>query len=312
MIKMKEVGIFRRYEGNPILTPEQWPYPINAVFNPAAAELNGYVYLLCRIETREGFSYLCLVKSKDGLTNWEIPDKPTLEPSPVYAEEKWGLEDPRVVFLEDYKKFAVIYVSFSRGGPVLSLMLTEDFKKFTREGQLVPPEDKDGCLFPKKFRNEYAMIHRPIIRNEAHIWISFSPNLVHWGEHEVLLPVRPGMWDCHRVGLGTQPVETEEGWLVVYHGIRMSASGGLYRVGLALLDLENPKKVIARSDEWAMAPEEEYERVGNTFNVVFPTGLIYKKEQDLVMLYYGAADRSTCAASAKMSDILAFLKNGRK
>ena len=300
--------LFERYAENPILKPEEWPYPVNAVFNPGAIEYNGEVHLLCRIETKEGFSHITVVKSPDGFKHWEIPEKPTLTPDPVHKEEMWGLEDPRVVFLEEDKKYAITYVSFSQGGPLISLILTEDFKKFERLGPLVPPEDKDGCLFPKKFKGEYALIHRPIIRGEGHIWISFSPDLIHWGAHQILIPVRPGSWDCHRVGLGTQPLWTEEGWLIIYHGIRYTSGGALYRVGLALLDLEDPRKLIARSKGWVFAPEADYERIGNVMNVVFPAGVIYKKDSDALLIYYGACDTSTCVAYAKLKEIIEFLK----
>jgi len=187
-------------------------------------------------------------------------------------------------------------------------MLTKDFKKFRRKGPLVPPEDKDACLFPRKFKDRYALIHRPIIRGEGNIWISFSPDLKYWGEHQILFPVRPGRWDCHRVGLGTPPIETPEGWLIIYHGVRFTADGTIYRVGLTLLDLENPTKIIKRPYEWVFSPQMPYERIGNAFNVVFPTGIIYKKEEDLLLMYYGAADTSVCLATAKMSEILDYLK----
>jgi len=116
------------------------------------------------------------------------------------------------------------------------LILTEDFKKFERKGVLVPPEDKDGCLFPKKFKDGYALIHRPIIRGEGHIWISFSHDLTYWGKHQILLPARPGMWDCHRVGLGAPPIETKEGWLIIFAGFpvdnRVAMTGELSIRGL--------------------------------------------------------------------------------
>ncbi|KUK08515.1 MAG: putative glycosylase [Caldanaerobacter subterraneus] len=117
------------------------------------------------------------------------------------------------------------------------------------------------------------------------------------------------MWDCHRVGLGAPPIETEEGWLIIYHGIRYTASTAVYRVGLALLDLEQPQKVIRRSREWVFAPEEEYERIGNAVNIVFPTGAIYKKEEEKLIVYYGAADTSIGVAFGNMKEILDFLKN---
>jgi len=303
--------IFERYAKNPILTPEKWSYPCNAVFNPGVIEFDGYIYLLCRVETFDGYSHLTLIKSKNGLDGWEIPEKPTLTPDPNYDEEKWGIEDPRIVYMEELKKYAICYVSFSPGGPLISLILTEDFKNFERMGALVPPEDKDGSLFPKKFKGKYALIHRPIIRGEGHIWISYSPDLIHWGNHKILIPVRPGMWDCHRVGLGCPPLETEEGWLIIYHGIRYTASIPIYRVGLVLLDKENPEKIIARTKEWVFSPEKDYERIGNAMNVVFPTGFIYRKSEDKILIYYGCADKCISVAFASLSDIINILKKNK-
>jgi len=305
---MKDFELFVRHPENPIIKPEDIPYPVNAVFNPGAIEFDGMIYLLCRMETKEGFSHLTLCKSSDGFSNWEISEKPTLEPDKKHSEEKWGLEDARIVYMEDMKKYAITYVSFSPGGPLISLILTDDFKNFERKGPLVPPEDKDGCLFPRKFKDGYALIHRPIIRGEGHIWISFSKDLQYWGKHKILLPVRPGMWDCHRIGLGTPPIETEEGWLIIYHGIRYAASTAIYRVGLALLDLDNPEKVIRRSKEWVFAPQMQYERIGNAVNVIFPTGAIYRKEEGKLIIYYGAADTRTCVCFGDMKEILEFLK----
>ncbi|MCM8832755.1 MAG: glycosidase [Candidatus Omnitrophica bacterium] len=302
-------NIFKRYTENPILTPEKWAYPCNAVFNPGVVEFNGYVYLLCRVESFDGYSHLTLIKSKNGIDNWEIPKTPTLIPDEKYSEEKWGLEDPRIVYLEELKKYAITYTSFSPGGPLISLILTDDFKKFERKGPLVPPEDKDGCLFPKKIKGKFALIHRPIIRGEGHIWISYSPDLVHWGNHKILLPVRGGMWDCHRVGLGCPPIETEKGWLIIYHGIRYTASIPIYRVGLALLDLENPEKVISRAKNWVFSPEKEYERIGNAMNVVFPTGYIIRNKE--IFLYYGCGDRTISLAFANFSEILDIVQENK-
>lgn len=299
----------RRYEGNPILTADKWTYPVNSVFNPGAIELNGETLLLVRVEDLRGFSHFTIAKSPDGKNNWEISPNPTLAPDEYSMEERWGLEDPRIVWLSDHKKYAITYVSFSRGGPLVSLILTEDFKNFERFGALVPPEDKDASLFPRLIKGRYALIHRPIIRGEAHIWISFSPDLIHWGEHQILISPRPGWWDSNRVGLGPPPVETEEGWLIIYHGVRDTASGKLYRVGAALLDLDDPTKVISRTDKWIFAPKEDYEVIGDVPGVVFPTGVIVNKQNDELKLYYGAADTVVALATAKLSDFLSFMKS---
>jgi predicted GH43/DUF377 family glycosyl hydrolase len=299
--------LFRRYDGNPILTPDDWPYPANAVFNPAATKLNAETLLLVRVEDMRGFSHLTVARSSDGFTDWEIDPAPTLEANQSSQEEKYGLEDPRIVWLEEQKQFAITYVSFSEGGPVISLAITKNFRTFARLGGLLPPEDKDACLFPRRFKGRFALIHRPIVRGEAHIWLSFSPDLKHWGDHRALIRTRAAYWDCHRVGLACQPVETPQGWLIFYHGVRDTSAGAIYRLGLALLELEEPWKVLRRSDEWVLGPRAPYERVGDVDDVVFPSGAVVHKETDRLNLYYGAADCAVAVATARLSSILDYI-----
>jgi len=299
-------GLFRRYEGNPILTTHDWPYAVNAVFNAGAINVDNETLLLVRCEDMRGFSHLTVARSADGLTNWKIDSAPTMEADHDSREERWGLEDPRLIWLEEQKQFAITYVSFSEGGPVVSLAITKNFKTFARLGALLPPEDKDACLLPRRFKGRFALIHRPIVRGEAHMWISFSPDLKHWGDHRVLIMTRSAYWDCHRVGLGCQPIETEAGWLIFYHGVRITAAGAIYRVGLALLDLHEPWKVLKRSDEWVLGPQTFYERVGDVGDVVFPTGVVVTPANEL-RLYYGAADCTVAVAMANLSDVLDFV-----
>ena len=299
--------LFKRYEGNPILTPEIWPYPVNAVFNPGAVKLNTEILLLVRVEDMRGFSHLTVARSADGLTDWEIDPAPTLEADQNSREEKWGLEDPRIIWLEEQKQFGITYTSFSEGGPVVSLAITKNFRTFARLGALLPPEDKDACLLPRRIKGRFALIHRPIVRGEAHMWISFSPDLKHWGDHRTLIRTRSAYWDCHRVGLACQPIETSQGWMIFYHGVRSTTAGQIYRVGLALLDLEEPWKVLRRSDEWVLGPRAIYERIGDVSGVVFPTGAIVHKETNQLNLYYGAADSAVAVATANLSDCIDYI-----
>jgi len=217
------------------------------------------------------------------------------------------LEDPRIVWFESLEKYAITYTSFSPAGPQVSLAFTKDFKTFDKRGVMLSPEDKDASLFPRKFGDRYVLIHRPIVRGEQHIWISLSPDLVHWGEHDILITRRSGWWDDAKVGLGPQPIETDEGWLIIYHGVRETASGSLYRVGLALLDREDPTKVIKRADPWVMGPREDYEYRGDVPGVVFPTGAVMDEEEEKLRIYYGAADSSIGVATANLQDILNYL-----
>jgi len=299
--------LFERYKGNPILTPQNWPYPINAVFNPGAAIVDDEVLLLNRVEEIRGFSHLTCARSKDGLTNWVIDDLPTMIADPATKEEKWGLEDPRIIWLEEQHQYAITYVSFSEGGPTISLAITKNFRAFARIGALLPPEDKDACLFPRRFNGRFALIHRPIVRGEAHIWLSLSPDLKHWGDHRVLLKTRQAYWDSHRIGLACQPIELPEGWLLIYHGVRKTTSGEIYRTGMALLDRDEPGRVLRRGEEWVLGPKESYERIGNVGDVVFVTGAIVKKETNQLYVYYGAADDKVAVAMADMDRIREYI-----
>ncbi|MCK4959000.1 MAG: glycosidase [Planctomycetes bacterium] len=299
--------LFTRFEGNPILTPEIWPYPINSVFNPAAIRMNGETLLLSRVEELRAFSHLTCARSKDGLTNWVIDQEPTMKADQSSKEEKWGLEDPRVVWLEEQRQYAITYVSFSEGGPTVSLAITRNFKTFARLGGMLPPEDKDACLFPRRFNGRFALIHRPIVRGEAHIWLSLSPDLKHWGDHRVLLKTRHAYWDATRVGLACQPLELPEGWLILYHGVRMTTASQIYRIGMALLDKDEPWRVLRRGEEWVLGPKELYERIGDVSDVTFVTGAVVMEDTNQLYVYYGAADDKIAVAMADMDRIREYI-----
>jgi predicted GH43/DUF377 family glycosyl hydrolase len=304
--------LFRRHDANPILTALEWPYPVHSVFNPGATRLpDGSTILLCRCEDRRGFSHLTVARSDNGVDGWKIDSKPTFQPDPHNcAEELWGVEDPRITYMEDLKAYVIAYTAFSKDGPGVSLMKTKDFKKFQRICFAMQPDDKDAALFPKKIDGQYALIHRPMSDMAANMWISYSPDLKSWGGHKLLLPARRGAWwDANKIGLNTPPIETKDGWLVIYHGVRRHASGSLYRLGLALFDLENPEVCLLRGQDWIMAPDTIYEREGDVPNVVFPCGITIANDEDTVRLYYGAADSCICLAVGSIKEMLAWLKD---
>jgi len=303
--------LFRRHDANPILTALEWPYPVHSVFNPGATRLeDGSTVLLCRCEDRRGFSHLTVARSDNGVDGWKIDSKPTFEPDPEdHPEELWGVEDPRITYVDELKAYVVAYTAFSKDGPGVSLMKTKDFKRFTRLSFAMQPDDKDAALFPKKINGNYALIHRPSTDMSANMWISYSHDLKNWGSHKMLLPARRGAWwDAHKIGLNTPPIETKEGWLIIYHGVRRHASGSLYRLGLALMDLEDPEICIRRGQPWFMAPDTIYEREGDVPNVVFPCGLTIANDEDTVRLYYGAADSCICLAVGSIKEMLAWLE----
>ncbi|HLF26693.1 MAG TPA: glycosidase [Anaerolineae bacterium] len=307
--------LFQRHPGNPILTAADWPYPVHSVFNPGATTLaDGTTLLLCRAEDRRGHSHLCAARSKNGIDQWEIDPQPTLMPDPQnFPEELWGIEDPRITFVPELGKYVVVYTSYSRGGPGVSVALTVDFRTFERLGVIMSPEDKDAALFPRRIRGSWVLIHRPVGYLGAHMWISYSPDLRNWGQHKLMLEARRGAWwDAYKIGLSSPPIETRQGWLIIYHGVRQTAAGTLYRIGLALADLEQPDNIVLRGDAWVFGPEEPYERFGDVDNAVFPCGQTIDPDGDKISLYYGAADNSIALATGSIEALLAWLdEHGR-
>jgi predicted GH43/DUF377 family glycosyl hydrolase len=302
--------LFARFSGNPLLSREHWPYPINSVFNAGAVLLaDGETLLLCRVEDRSGLSHLCAARSANGLDGWRIDSQPTLMASPKdYPEEIWGIEDPRITYVPELDQYAVAYTSFARGGPGVSLALTKDFKTFERFGVIMSPEDKDAALLPRRIGGRWALIHRPVTSLGAHMWISYSPDLRHWGSHKIILEARRGgWWDANKIGLCSPLIETAKGWLAIYHGVRQTASGSIYRLGLALFDLEHPEICLQRGNSWMFGPEAPYERSGDVEGVVFPCGQTIGADGDTINLYYGAADTSIALATGSIRCLLDWL-----
>lgn len=304
--------IFTRCRKNPILTVEDWPYRVNTVFNPAAAIVDGKTLLLVRVEDHRGFSHLTVARSENGIDGWEIDSKPTLMPDPVnHPEEIYGIEDPRITYMDELDKWAIVYTAFSDSGPLPALALTEDFRNFDRLGPALPPDNKDAAVFPKRFNGKWAMIHRPAPNFhslKANIWISFSTDLKEWGGHEILMYAREGgWWDAYKIGLSPQPLRVPDGWLIMYHGVRQTSPKLTYRLGLALLDLTDPRKVLYRSEGYVFGPLEPYERKGDVNDVVFPCGWVLWGDE--LRIYYGGADTNVSMASAKTKDILKFINS---
>jgi len=303
--------LFRRHERNPILTVADWPYAVNSVFNPGATLLpDGTTLLLCRVEDRRGHSHLCAARSANGVDRWQIDPQPTLLADPDhYPEELWGIEDPRITYVPELSHYAVVYTAYTPDGAGVALALTKDFRRFERYGLIMQPDDKDAALLPRRFGGNWALIHRPMSPRGAHMWISYSQDLWQWGGHKLILDARlGGWWDANKIGLSPPPIETEKGWLVIYHGVRHNAAGCIYRLGLALFDLHTPERCLKRSDEWVFGPEAPYELHGDVDNVVFPCGYTLAPDGDTIRLYYGAADTSIALATSSVRALLEWLE----
>jgi beta-1,4-mannooligosaccharide/beta-1,4-mannosyl-N-acetylglucosamine phosphorylase len=215
--------------------------------------------------------------------------------------------DPRVVWLEDR-----YYVTWCNGyhGPTIGIGYTFDFEKFTFLENALLPFNRNGVLFPRKINNKYVMLNRPSDNGHTpfgDIYLSQSPDMVHWGEHRFVMGTKGG-WQSTKIGAGPVPIETPEGWLLFYHGVLTSCNGFVYSFGAALLDLDQPWKVIYRGASYLLSPQTQYECVGDVPNVAFPCATLYDPPTGRIAIYYGGADTVTALAFAKIDEVLDFLK----
>jgi beta-1,4-mannooligosaccharide/beta-1,4-mannosyl-N-acetylglucosamine phosphorylase len=299
--------IFTRHAERPLLTPADLPFQANGVLNPAVAEMGDEVILLLRIELPEGISEIRVARSRNGVDGWRLAERPLLQPDlPDYPYEEWGCEDARVTQI-DHQRWIIAYTAYSRYGPAVALAETADFETVKRLGVVLPPTNKDAALFPHRMEDTWFMLHRPVTGGQEHIWYATAvKEFVHWSLPGVLLPERGGpWWDGLRVGVGAPPIATDEGWLLIYHGAKDMGGRSVYRLGLALLDLENPRRLLARASRWVFAPETDYEQHGLVPDVVFTCGALLRGEE--LWMYYGAADTVVGLATAKVGDLLSFV-----
>jgi beta-1,2-mannobiose phosphorylase / 1,2-beta-oligomannan phosphorylase len=242
-------------------------------------------------------SHLRLVYSDDGKTFHEANQY-----RPIYGmdvQEAYGIEDCRVAEIEGI--FNLTYTMVSHMGVGVGLIQTRNWKTFERRGMILPPHNKDCALFTEKIGGKYYALHRPSSPQLGgnYIWLAESPDLLHWGNHKCIATTRSNMWDSGRIGAGASPIKTSEGWLEIYHGANKE---NRYCLGALLLDLDNPSRVIARSEEPIMVPSAEYEITGFFGKVVFTNGHIV--EGDTIHMYYGASDEVICGADFSIKEIL--------
>jgi predicted GH43/DUF377 family glycosyl hydrolase len=288
-----------------VLTAAQFPRPVNSAFNAAATRFNGQTLLLARVEDLTGSSCLWLARSDDGLDFTPDPE-PAMVPAnedPFQAVERCSLEDPRITRIDD--TFFFTYVAYSKYGCVTGLARTDDFETYERVAVVTLPDNKDIVLFPEKIGGLYAKLDRPATRPPSigDMWISFSPDLVYWGDPRPVMKPRPRKWDEYKIGGGAPPIRTEQGWLEIYHGVRSTAAGLIYRLGAVLLDLQEPWRVVGRAAEAILSPIAAEDFLGNVGNVVFSCGAILEDDGEL-KVYYGAADQVMCLATAPVDGVL--------
>ena len=296
--------LLHRYDGNPILTLDDMPYRCNTVFNGTPVKVDGEYLMVLRVEGQQGYSFFSLARSADGL-KFKVEDKPCVLPAQDETWHVWeehGVEDPRLTRIDGTNY--ILYTVVGRHGHRIALISTDDFRYYRRVALISEPGNKDGVLFPQKINGLYARLDRPIGNGVGGIWVSYSPDLVNWGRSEFVFGPRPRYWDSYRIGASAPPILTEHGWLEIYHGVKMTSAGPIYRAGVVMLDRDNPAKVINRPLAPVLSPREDYERVGDVGNVVFACGAVVEDDGE-VKVYYGAADTSICVATAHMDNLIA-------
>jgi beta-1,4-mannooligosaccharide/beta-1,4-mannosyl-N-acetylglucosamine phosphorylase len=302
---MANETVFKRYQGNPIITAKAVPRA-NSIHNSAIVKFGDGFAGIFRVDELDMAYRLHVGRSRDGV-RWQIDPRPLKmagdDPEVTMADHSY---DPRVTRLGD--TYYVTWCNAGAQGPCIGLAATKDFKTFRQMENPLPPANRNGVLFPRKIRGKYAMLHRPSDRGHTpfgDVFYATSPDLIHWGAHRFVFGPRGG-WQSTKVGPGPVPIETRDGWLLLYHGVWTSCNGYLYYVGGAVLDRETPWKVRYRTKDYLLAPTETYERVGDVPNVVFPSSAVILGET--LRLYYGCADTCIAMAEAKLSEVVRFIK----
>ncbi len=296
--------LLARHPKNPLIGPADVPGGAASIFNSAAVRFgDGYVGVF-RVEHHNQFSKFHLGRSADGV-DWTIEGPIAIDSDDPDFAPLEHTYDPRVTVLED--RYWITYANHdSVHGSRIGLAVTDDFETFRQVGNLSPAHNRNCVLFPEKVGGTYARLERPYapVDTPAEMWYAESPDLIHWGRWRPVMRPMPG-WSEWKVGAGAPPLRTEEGWLIIYHGVHRTADGSVYTMGAALLDLERPWILRARPENYLLAPTELYERVGDVMNVVFPCAAIAEPDGEL-KVYYGAADTTVCLATGQLDALVAW------
>jgi predicted GH43/DUF377 family glycosyl hydrolase len=295
--------IVRRYKGNPILTRDDIPWEAHTVHNAGVIKHGVKYIMLFRSHLRSGRSVIGLASSDDGY-KFEVAPQPLLIPAKdgVFAQyEEYGVEDCRITPIKG--EYLLTYSAYSRHGVRIALAKTKDFKSIERVALITEADHRNVVIFPEKIGGRYARLDRPHSEiSPWSIWISYSPDLIHWGDSKVLIKPEKYHWDSMKVGPGAVPIKTDRGWLNIFHGVYQTMSGSVYRLGAALHDLKDPSKVLGVADDWILQPEDPWEVSGYVPNVVFTCGAV--AEDKTVRIYWGGADSVMCTGEADLDSLV--------
>lgn len=298
--------IVHRWRGNPVLAITDLDFRCSDIHNAGIVSFGGSTLGLITIEHLSGIRAIHLAyPESDG--RYRIDREPFISPSSnqeYVKHEIMGVLDARITYLDEW--YYIIFCAFGVHGYRLALARTKDFKSVERMGFISEPDTKAGVLFPAKIKQRYARLERP---NDNCIWVSYSDDLKYWGASEKIASPRSGYWDANRIGPGPCPIETEEGWLVIYYGAKDTSAGPIYRLGAMLLDKDEPTNVLGRTGIPLLSPREDYERIGDLPNIIFSTGARVDPDGN-IRIAYGAANSCICLGVAKMDEVIELCKAG--
>lgn len=296
-----------RYSQNPIIPRDLIPSS-NSIFNSAVVHFEDKYAGVFRCDNKRRQMNLHRGISQDGI-HWNIDEEPIEWQcnDPEISQYQYRY-DPRVTWLDDR-----YYITWCNGyhGPTIGVGYTYDFQTYTQIENAFLPFNRNGVLFPRKINGYYAMLSRPSDNGHTpfgDIFFSQSPDFIHWGQHRFVMGASRG-WQATKIGAGPIPIETQEGWLLIYHGVLTSCNGFVYSFGAALLDLDQPWKVLYRGAPYLLSPQTNYECVGDVPNVVFPCATLLDRPSGRLAIYYGGADTVTALAFAYIDEIINFIKS---
>lgn len=301
-----------RYKKNPILTKDDVPYPVATVHNAGVVKYKGKYIMLFRSHLLNGRSVIGIAKSDDGY-DFKVEPKPFLTPckdkESIFSQyEEYGVEDLRISEIDG--EYLLTYSCYSKYGVRIALAKTTDFIEVERVALITQADLRNVVIFPEKIGGQYVRLDRPHSEiSKWSIWISYSPDLIHWGRSKLIMHPHKYYWDEMKIGPGATPIKTKKGWLNIYHGVFKTMSGSVYRLGVALHELEDPSIVLGVSDEWILQPEDPWEVTGYVPNVVFTCGAV-DEEDGTVKIYWGGADSVMCVGEANINKLIDMCLNG--
>jgi predicted GH43/DUF377 family glycosyl hydrolase len=294
--------LLQRYPGNPVITVKDIPVRANCVFNSGAVVHGGEIVMLLSTWVSDWTPQFLVGRSKDGVHFTVEPRVMVTPPAghPYVPHE--GIFDTRITPLEGW--YYVTWNVASRLGGRIMLGRTRDFAEIEVLDYITGPDHRNCVLFPEKIGGQYYRLERPNINDAGDIYISSSPDLIHWGRTRMVLERNSRYWESAKIGPGAPPIKTDKGWLCIYHGCRQSMNGFAYHAGAFVLDLATPGKIIGKLQDCLLWPQELYERVGNCNNVIFPTAAVVHGGPDELKVYYGAADTCIGLATGSLSELV--------